>query len=101
MAGEKVPNPYLAAVKQSRAGSVPAVTTLKAALDKAVAAMDGGAWSGGTADAFYSELTTHRTTIRTAGQGGLDTFDASIANQPEMVEPDSWYVHWRRTTGAF
>ena len=90
----KVPNPYLAAIRQNRASSVEPAHTLATALDKAVAAMEGGAWVGGRADAFHAALTGHRTAARNAGPRSLQEFDDAAAGQPEMVDPNSWQVHW-------
>ncbi|HET6166616.1 MAG TPA: hypothetical protein VFE07_07285 [Marmoricola sp.] len=90
----KVPNPYLAAIKANRASSVEPSHTLATALDKAVTAMESGAWVGGKADAFHSALTGHRTTARNAGPRSLQEFDDAISGQPEMVDANSWQVHW-------
>lgn len=92
----EVPNPYLAAIKDAKAGSEPAARTLRQALDKAVRAMDAGAWVGGASDQFYTALTGHRTTIRTSSSHGMDHFDEAIRGMPTKVPPDSWYCHWRR-----
>jgi hypothetical protein len=94
----KIPNPYLAAIKARRQGSHDAAETLRTVLDAAVTAMDNGAWTGGKADGFYAELTGQRTDARTAATRGIAEFDDAIsdivARGDEMVDPDSWYVHW-------
>ncbi|MGY2875926.1 hypothetical protein ACVW00_003116 [Marmoricola sp. URHA0025 HA25] len=91
---DKVPNPYLAAIRENRRLSVDPAHTLATVLDKAVSAMEAGAWIGGRADSFHSALTGHRTTARDAGPRSLQEFDDAAAGQPEMVDPGSWQVHW-------
>jgi hypothetical protein len=56
--------------------------------------MESGAWVGGTADAFHTALTEHRTTARHAGPRALQEFDDAAASQPETVDANSWQVHW-------
>jgi hypothetical protein len=94
----EVPNPYLAAIRARKASSEDDARTLRSALDKAVRAMDAGAWVGGAADGFYAELTQRRATARTAADRGMDEFqhaiDGIVARGDEMVDPHSWYVHW-------
>lgn len=90
----KVPNPYLATIRANRASSVGPSHTLATALDKAVTAMESGAWIGGTADSFHAVLSSHRSTAKKAGPQSLQEFDDAIAGQPEMVEANSWQVHW-------
>jgi hypothetical protein len=90
----KVPNPYLAAIRQSRAASVEPTHTLATALDKAVTAMESGAWVGGRADSFHAALTDHRATARNAGPRCLQEFDDAAGGQPETVDANSWQVHW-------
>jgi hypothetical protein len=96
--GTEVPNPYLAAIRAHRASSADDARTLRTALDRAVSAMDAGAWIGGKADDFYAELTARRTTARNAADNGMDEFqdaiDRIVAQGDEMVETNSWYVHW-------
>lgn len=92
---DKVPNPYLAAVRANRADAETATTDLRGDLDAAVTAMDNGAWQSPVADTFYTELTGHRTTLETAADGAMGEFDDAIASQPEEVEPNSWQTHWR------
>jgi len=91
---ETVPNPYLAAIRRNRAESVEPAHALASALDRAVSAMEAGAWVGGRADSFHDALTSHRTTARNAGPRALQEFDDAAAAQPELVEPTSWQVHW-------
>lgn len=90
----KVPNPYLAAIRHNRASSVGPSHVLATALDNAVTAMESGAWIGGTADSFHAVLTSHRTTAKNAGPRALQEFDEAIAGQPELVDANSWQVHW-------
>jgi hypothetical protein len=94
----KVPNPYLAAIRARKASSEGAAGTLRSALDKAVKAMDAGAWSGGKADDFYSGLTQRRTTASNAADNGMAEFDDAIngivSRGDEKVDPNSWYCHW-------
>lgn len=90
----KVPNPYLAAIRFNRGLSVEPADTLTSALDKAVTAMESGAWVGGKADAFHAALTGHRTTAKNAGPRSLQEFDDAAADQPESVDVNSWQVHW-------
>lgn len=90
----KVPNPYLAAIRQNRVSSVDPAHTLATALDKAVTALESGAWVGGRADSFHGALTAHRTTAKNAGPRSLQEFDDAAAGQPEMVDANSWQVHW-------
>lgn len=101
--GTKVPNPYLAAIRARKATSEDDARTLRSALDKAVRAMDAGAWIGGKADDFYAELTQRRTTARNAADNGLDEFqdaiDRIVNRGDQMVESDSWYVHWHNLMG--
>ncbi|SDU85519.1 hypothetical protein SAMN04488563_6780 [Jiangella alkaliphila] len=92
---DKVPNPYLAAVRANRGDAEPAATGLRGDLDAAVTAMDNGAWQSSVADTFYTELTGHKTTLTNAADGALGGFDDIIASQPEEVEPNSWQTHWR------
>jgi hypothetical protein len=96
--GTEVPNPYLAAIRARKASCDDDARTLRTALDKAVSAMDAGAWVGGKADDFYAGLTARRTTARNAADNGMDEFqdaiDRIVARGDEMVEPNSWYVHW-------
>lgn len=90
----KVPNPYLAAIRESRRLSVEPAQTLATALDKAVGAMESGAWVGGRADSFHATLTGHRTAARSAGPRSLREFDDAARQQPELVDASSWQVHW-------
>jgi uncharacterized protein YukE len=90
----KVPNPYLAAIRSSKGRSTGPAHTLTTALDKAVSAMEAGAWMGGKADSFAGSLSGWRSTARRAASTSLDEFDDAIAGQPEMVEANSWQVHW-------
>jgi hypothetical protein len=90
----KVPNPYLAAIRENRRQSVDPAHTLETALDKAVTAMEAGAWVGGRADSFHSALSDHRSDAKTAAGRGLQEFDDAAAGQPEMVDTNSWQVHW-------
>lgn len=92
----QVPNPYLAAIRSKRDMSVGPAETLRTALDVAVTAMDAGAWSGGTADGFYDELTGHRTAARNGADNAIQEFEDAISGMPEMVDSDSWYVRWHR-----
>jgi hypothetical protein len=59
-----------------------------------VTAMESGAWVGGRADTFHSALTSHRASARTAATRGLQEFDDATSGQPEMVDANSWQVHW-------
>ena len=93
--GEKVPNPYLAAIRAKRASAQPTAATLRDDLDAAVAAMDAGAWESTVADGFYTELVGHRGALRTAADGAMGTYDDAIAGQPETVEPRAWQTRWR------
>jgi hypothetical protein len=90
----KVPNPYLAAIRSAKGRSTGPAETLKTALDKAVTAMEAGAWMGGKADTFAGSLSGWRSTARSAASSSLGEFDDAIAGQPEMVEANSWQVHW-------
>lgn len=92
---EKVPNPYLAAVRANRGAAEPVAADLREDLDAAIQAMDNGAWQSTVADTFYTELTGHKTTLGTAADGVMGEFDDVIASQPEEVEPGSWQTHWR------
>src|SRR5689334_17008942 len=94
-----IPNPYLAALRAARARSVAPAHTLEHVLDKAVQAMESGAWTGGKADTFAAELTGRRTTVRHGGQQALQELDDAISGMPERVEPSSWYVHWHNLMG--
>lgn len=91
-----VPNPYRAAVVAARADSVGPAGRLETALGDARRAMEGGAWVGGTADAFAADLSGWTTSVRRAGPAALATFDDALAGMPERVDPDSWYVRWQR-----
>ena len=90
----KVPNPYLAAIRAAKGRSTAPAHTLGTALDKAVTAMESGAWIGGKADTLAGSLSGWRTTASQAGTNALGEFDDAISGQPEMVEPNSWQVHW-------
>jgi uncharacterized protein YukE len=90
----KVPNPYLAAIRSAKGRSADPAQSLRAALDKAETALEAGAWSGGGADAFGGSLDGWRTAARQAATSSLQEFDDAIADQPEMVDPNSWQVHW-------
>ena len=90
----KVPNPYLAAIRENRRLSVDPAHSLATALDKAITAMESGAWVGGRADSFHAGLTGHRTTAKNAGPRSLQEFDDAASQQPEHVEANSWQVHW-------
>lgn len=96
---DKVANPYLAAIRQRKGMSADAAETLRSALDKAAKAMEGGAWVGGAADDFYTDLTGHKKTAKGAADNGMGAFQEAIDNivnkGDEMVDPDSWYCHWR------
>jgi hypothetical protein len=92
-----VPNPYKAAIKAARGQSVSPAATLKTALDKAVTAMESGAWEGGKSDTFYRELSGHRGTVRKASTDSLQEFDDAADGMPSEVPRDSWYVHWARS----
>src|SRR5690242_18620227 len=94
----EVPNPYLAAIRARKAASEDDARTLRSALDKAVRAMDAGAWSGGKADEFYAGLTQRRTTAVNAADHGMaeftDAINGIVSRGDEMVAPTSWYCHW-------
>ncbi len=90
----KVPNPYLAAIKSSKGRSTEPAATLRTALNKAVTAMEAGAWTGGKADTFGGSLSGWKSTTGNAATNALHEFDDAIAGQPEMVETNSWQVHW-------
>ena len=93
-AAAKVPNPYLAAIRSARGRSAAPADTLDTALDKAVTAMEAGAWIGGQADTLAGSLSGWRQTARHAATTAMDEFDDAIAQQPEMVETNAWQVHW-------
>ena len=90
----KVPNPYLAAIRHNRASSVEPAGVLATALDKAVTAMESGAWIGGRADSFHAALTGYQASAKRAGTASLQEFDDAAAAQPETVDANSWQVHW-------
>ena len=90
----KVPNPYLAAIRSAGARSTAPAETLRTALDRAVSAMEAGAWSGGGADSFGGSLDGWRSTARHAATSAMQEFDDAISDQPEMVDANSWQVHW-------
>jgi hypothetical protein len=90
----KVPNPYLAAIRSAKGRSTEPAHTLSTALDKAVTAMEAGAWVGGKADTLAGSLSGWRSTTRHAATSAIEEFDDAIAQQPEMVETNSWQTHW-------
>lgn len=91
----QVPNPYLSAIRARRSQSIPLVAELKARLDTVHTALTSGAWVSTQADSFGGELSGHRTTLTSAGDGTLQEYDDAIAGQPEMVPDDAWQTHWR------
>ena len=90
----QVPNPYRAAIVSARERSEAPAQTLRTAMDKAVTAMEAGAWSGGTADTFFASLDGWRTTGRQAAAAAIQELTDAIADQPEKVDASSWQVHW-------
>jgi hypothetical protein len=91
----QIANPYLAAIRQSRARAVPVAADLRDDLDAVMRAMDAGAWLSPVADAFYVDLTGHKQALTTAADGAMSTFDAAAQRQPEQVEPGDWQTRWR------
>jgi hypothetical protein len=88
------PNPYLAALRSARASAVGPAGSLAKALDAAQRAMEGNCWQSPTADAFYTALAGHRTTLKNCKERALQEFDDAIARQPETVPESSWQRHW-------
>lgn len=93
---ELIANPYRQAVQRQRELAAPHADTLRDALEKAVSAMDDGAWVSSQADTFYEELTAHVRTLETAAERALDEFDNALDRLPVEVSPDSAYVHWHK-----
>ncbi|MCW2756496.1 MAG: hypothetical protein JWO46_242 [Nocardioidaceae bacterium] len=90
----QVPNPYRAAIVGAKSGCAPDRQTLRTALDKATAAMQGGAWVGTSGDAFAADLTGWKTDAAKAATDAETEFDEAIAGQPLKVDANSWQVHW-------
>jgi hypothetical protein len=92
---DKVPNPYLAAIRANRGDAEPVADDLRDDLNAAVQAIDNGAWQSTAADTFYTQLTGHKTTLGTAADGVMSEFQTAIDGQDEEVEPNSWQTRWR------
>lgn len=60
--------------------------SLKAAVDDrlkgVVSAMKAHAWTGGTSDQFFSELTSNQNSIHTGTQGCVDNCRTALSNCP-------------------
>ena len=92
-----VRNPYLAALRQAKADVQPSLTSIRAALDDAVRAMEANAWvsDSGKAEAFGNGLADHKRGLGECATGVDAEFDEATRGMPEEVESTSWYVHWR------
>ena len=92
---DKIPNPYLAALRAARSSAKPHRDPLLNALDGAVRSMETVMTGSAFATDLMAELKSRRRQCRT-GAHAISQFDRAISAEPEKVSPDSWQAHWQQ-----
>lgn len=85
--GSRVDNPRKEELRQALNRARGVSGTLPDVLRAAREARDAGAWTGGTSDDFFAELTTRDTNAGTAGDAAVEVVRAAYQAEPATL-PD-------------